>query len=105
MTDGGSPPPVERLEATIRGRVQGVGYRYFVVRRALELDVTGWVANGADGSVRCVAEGTPAALEALEAQLRDGPTGALVDAVDVVRMPGTGQFARFEIRSGAHSGD
>lgn len=105
MTDGGSPASVERLEATIRGRVQGVGFRYFVVRRALELGLSGWVANGADGSVRCVAEGTPASLDALEAHLRDGPTGALVDAVDVVRMPGTGRFARFEIRSGAHSGD
>jgi acylphosphatase len=105
VTGGASPASVERLEATIRGRVQGVGFRYFVVRRAVELGVTGWVANGADGTVRCVAEGRPAALDALEAQLHDGPTGALIDAVDAVRMPATGRFAGFEVRSGSHGGD
>jgi acylphosphatase len=97
--------PLGRLEATVRGRVQGVGFRYFVVRRALELDLVGWVANEADGSVVCVAEGPPAALDALEAALHGGPTGAIVDAVDAVRMPGTGRFDRFRVRSGAHSGD
>ena len=106
MTDaqpgGGS---VGRLEATVRGRVQGVGFRYFVVRRALELGLVGWVANTADGSVRCVAEGTPRALDVLEADLRSGPVGAIVDAVDAVRMSGTGRFDRFAVRSGAHSGD
>ena len=96
---------VGRLEATVRGRVQGVGFRYFVVRRALELGLVGWVANEADGSVRCVAEGPPAALDTLEAALRGGPTGAIVDAVDAVRMTGTGRFDRFRVRSSAHSGD
>ncbi|MEA2606950.1 MAG: acylphosphatase [Chloroflexota bacterium] len=97
--------PVGRLEATVRGRVQGVGFRYFVVRQALALDLVGWVANEADGSVRCVAEGPPAALDALEAALRGGPTGAIIDAVDAVRMTGTGRLDRFRIRSSAHSGD
>jgi acylphosphatase len=94
-----------RLEATVRGRVQGVGFRYFVVRRALELDLVGWVANAPDGSVQCVAEGSPAALDALEATLRMGPLGAMVEAVDAVRMTGTGRLDRFRIRSGAHGGD
>ena len=97
--------PLPRLEATVRGRVQGVGFRYFIVRRALELGLVGWVANDADGSVRCVAEGPPPALDALEATLRIGPLGAVVDAVDVVRMAGTGRLDRFRIRSGAHGGD
>lgn len=97
--------PDGRLEATIRGRVQGVGFRYFVVRRAMDLAVVGWVANTADGSVHCVAEGPSAALDALEVDLRVGPTGAIVDAVDAVRMAATGRFYRFAIRSGAHSGD
>lgn len=97
--------PGGRLEATVRGRVQGVGFRYFVVRRARELGVDGWVANSADGSVRCVAEGSPDALDALEGTLRTGPLGAVVDAVDVVRMTATGRLERFTIRSGAHSGD
>jgi len=89
----------------VRGRVQGVGFRYFVVRRALELDLVGWVANAPDGSVQCVAEGSPAALDALEATLRMGPLGAMVEAVDTVRMTGTGRLDRFRIRSGAHGGD
>ena len=54
-----------RLEATARGRVQGVGFRYFVLRRGMELGLTGWVANESDGSVRCVAEGPRSDLEAL----------------------------------------
>lgn len=96
---------VGRLEATVRGRVQGVGFRYFVVRRAMELDVVGWVANTADGSVQLVAEGPLDALDDLEAGLRAGPIGAVVDAVDAVRMTATGRFDRFAIRSGAHPGD
>ena len=94
-----------RLEATVRGRVQGVGFRSFVVRRAMELGLVGWVANTADGSVRCVAEGPSPALDVLEADLRAGPIGAIVDGVDAVRMAGTGRFDRFAVRSGAHSGD
>ncbi len=102
---GGDADVATRLEATIRGRVQGVGFRYFVVRRAMELGLVGWVANTPDGSVRCVAEGSTATLETLETALRAGPIGAVVDAVDVVRMPATGRFDRFAIRSGAHPGD
>ena len=94
-----------RLEATIRGRVQGVGFRYFVIRRATELHLTGWVANAADGSVRVVAEGDTAGLDELEGHLRAGPTGSIIDAVDAVRMPATGRLSRFAIRSGAHTGD
>ena len=95
----------ERLEATIRGRVQGVGFRYFAVRAAMELGLVGWVANVADGRVKSVAEGPPDALDAFEVALGDGPIGAIVDAVDAVRMPATGAFDRFAVRSGAHPGD
>jgi acylphosphatase len=94
-----------RLEATVRGRVQGVGFRYFVVRRATERGLTGWVANEADGSVRCVAEGAPDAIDALEDILRRGPMGAIVEGVSAVRMPATGEFAGFSVRSGGHRGD
>jgi acylphosphatase len=96
---------IARLEATVRGRVQGVGFRYWVVRRASELGLRGWVANELDGSVRCVAEGPPDALDHLESMLRAGPTGAIVEDVQVVRMPGTGSFAGFTVRSAGHRGD
>ena len=51
-------PVQERLDATVRGRVQGVGFRYMVLEEAHRLGLAGWVANEPDGSVRCVAEGT-----------------------------------------------
>ena len=95
----------ERLEATVRGRVQGVGYRYFVLRIVGRRGLTGWVANQPDGSVRCVIEGPSDDLDTIEGQLRDGPPGAVVDAVDAVRMPATGRFDGFEVRSGGHTGD
>ena len=94
-----------RLEATVRGRVQGVGFRYWILRRATELRLRGWVANELDGSVRCVAEGPSTDLDVLEDVLRRGPTGAIVESVQVVHMPATGQFGGFEVRPGGHRGD
>jgi acylphosphatase len=94
-----------RLEAVVRGRVQGVGFRYWVVRRAAGLGLTGWVANELDGSVRCVAEGDAAALDDLVELLRAGPVGAVVDDVQAVRMPATRAFSGFEVRSSGHWGD
>ena len=105
MTDEERAFRLERLEATVRGRVQGVGFRYFAVRRALELGLVGWVANAADGSVQIVAEGSPDSLDTFEAAIGKGPLGAVIEVVDSVRMAGTGRFERFGIRSGAHSGD
>jgi acylphosphatase len=95
----------ERLDATVYGRVQGVGFRYHIVMRAMALDLTGWVANGADGSVRCVAEGPRPALEALLHTLETGPAGASIDRVATQWGRASGSFASFEVRSGAHGGD
>ena len=103
-----TPPGADgriRLEATVRGRVQGVGFRYYVVRRAADLGLSGWVANEPDGSVRCVAEGPNDGIDRLEEILRRGPMGSIVEGVSVVRMPATGQFAGFSVRSGGHRGD
>lgn len=96
---------VVRLEATVRGRVQGVGFRYHVLRTARILGLTGWVTNERDGSVRTVAEGSEAAIDRFHDALRAGPPGALVDDVLAVRMPGTGTFDGFTIKSRGHSGD
>jgi acylphosphatase len=70
------------LHLVIRGRVQGVGFRYFVVHRAATLGLGGWVRNRQDGAVEVEAEGPRVALEALLAAVRRGPTGARVTAVD-----------------------
>lgn len=94
-----------RLEASVRGRVQGVGFRYFVLRLANDLDLTGWVSNEYDGSVRTVAEGPEAAIDRFEAALREGPVGAFVEQVAAVRMPAGGTFIGFSVRSAGHRGD
>ena len=65
----------------VEGRVQGVGYRYYVLRQADAIGVTGFAANRADGSVEVVAEGSEAALADLEARLREGPAFAEVTSV------------------------
>jgi acylphosphatase len=95
----------ERLDATVHGRVQGVGFRYYVIQRAMDLDLTGWVANEPDGSVRCLAEGRRAALDALVDALERGPAGAIVERVSTDWGPATGRFTSFEVRSRDHRGD
>ena len=88
----------ERLTARITGRVQGVGFRWFVVREAERLGLVGWVMNADDEmTVEVVAEGDSAALADLERLLRNGPRGARVDTVEVARGPASGEFRRFGI--------
>lgn len=87
------------------GRVQGVGYRYFVVREATVLAVDGWVRNELDGAVRCVAEGPGPALEGLLDRLREGPPGARIDGVAVTWRPPLGERGGMQVRSGWHPGD
>jgi acylphosphatase len=94
-----------RLDAVVHGRVQGVGFRMFVVGVARDQGLTGWVANESSGRVRCVAEGTRAGVEQLLEALRVGPVGALVDRVEASWTLPTAEFSRFEVRSGWHSGD
>jgi acylphosphatase len=66
----------------VSGRVQGVGYRYFVMRAAESLGITGFVRNLVDGRVEVVAEGPEELLAELEQQLRQGPAFAAVSSVD-----------------------
>ena len=66
---------------TIRGRVQGVGYRYFVEREAQLRNLEGWVRNRRDGSVEAVFSGPADAITAMIAACRRGPSSARVDAV------------------------
>jgi acylphosphatase len=96
---------VARFEATVHGHVQGVGFRYFVRRRASNLGLMGWVANEPDGTVRCVAEGPASVLDELLAALDAGPPGARVSRVDAVRGEATGRFDGFRVRATGHSGD
>jgi len=88
----------ERLAATVTGRVQGVGFRWWVRSLALDLRLTGWVMNADDErSVEIVAEGSAEALDKLERLLRQGPPGARVEAVTAHRGPPSGEFDGFGI--------
>lgn len=68
----------------IRGRVQGVGFRWAMVDAATRLGLRGWVRNRRDGSVEALVVGTAEAVEAIAAWARRGPSGAVVTRVDVL---------------------
>ena len=72
----------QALRFVVRGRVQGVGFRWFVEREAHVLGVSGWVRNNADGSVEVLAQGTRDQLLGLRSRLRQGPRAARVDDVE-----------------------
>jgi len=81
----------------IRGRVQGVGYRYFVMREASALGVSGFARNLPDGSVEVVAEAADDVLGRFEDRLRQGPSFATVSALDRSAIPARGDQG-FHIR-------
>ena len=70
------------LHVAVRGRVQGVGFRWFVRERARALRLRGWVRNLDDGGVEVVADGTADAIAVLREALQRGPSGAHVHALD-----------------------
>lgn len=102
---GGAGSERERLEATVRGLVQGVGFRWYVVRVAQDLGLDGWVSNAPDGSVLVIAEGRPRVLDLLLEAIQEGPPAAAVSQVQVRRGPPAGIPGGFIIRAGAHRGD
>ena len=86
------------MTARVTGRVQGVGFRWWVRRQAVALNLTGWVMNADDErSVELVAEGEPAALDELERSVRIGPSGSRVESVRAERGPASGEFDHFGI--------
>jgi acylphosphatase len=87
----------EQLHAIMHGRVQGVSFRYYTVRQATALGLTGWVGNLPDGTVETVAEGTRQQLESLLEWLHHGPSGAHVESVNAKWRPATGQFRDFSV--------
>lgn len=76
-TDPGTP--VRTVAAVIRGRVQGVGYRYWTRERAERLGLSGHVRNRPDGAVEAVFSGTPEAVATMLEACRQGPPGARVE--------------------------
>ena len=82
----------------VRGRVQGVGFRFFAVDSAQREGVTGYATNWHDGRVEIVTEGETEAVDRFERSMRQGPRGARIDDVETeVLTPGQ-RFVGFEIR-------
>jgi acylphosphatase len=81
----------------IKGRVQGVGFRYFAIRAARACGVTGTVRNLADGSVETIAEGSPTALADFRQELARGPSYGHVTAVNEIELPATGRYTTFDV--------
>ena len=82
---------------TIRGVVQGVGFRYFAMRWAEKLRLNGWARNNWDDSVETEVEGERSAVEEYIAQMKIGPRSAHVTAVDVDYRPYEGNYKNFDI--------
>jgi acylphosphatase len=87
----------EARRFVVRGRVQGVGFRWFVEREAHILGISGWVRNNVDGTVEVLAQGTSDQLSGLHARLRQGPRAARVDSVDASEVRPSANISSFRI--------
>jgi acylphosphatase len=81
----------------VRGRVQGVGFRWFVEREAYILGIAGWVRNNADGSVEVLAQGSRDQLLGLRSRLQQGPRAARVDDVEELEAKPAASLSVFRI--------
>src|ERR1700676_5662882 len=82
----------------VRGRGQGVGFRWFVEREAQILGIAGWVRNNPDGSVEVLAIGTPEHLAELRSRLQEGPRAARVDDVEEFGAEPVAGLNSFQVR-------
>jgi acylphosphatase len=89
---------IEELHATVRGYVQGVGFRYFVVQKALALGLRGYARNESNGDVEVLAQGTRPTLERLLTLLRQGPGSAEVDEVQTSWRTPSEYISGFHVR-------
>ena len=85
------------MHAVVHGDVQGVGFRYYVQRKAQQLGLRGWVRNNDDGTVELVAEGERDKLEDLRRAVEAGPRMSRVDRLDVQWSSATGTLGGFDL--------
>jgi acylphosphatase len=83
----------------IKGRVQGVGYRYFAVREARKRNLVGWTRNLPDGQVEVLVEGERDAVEEFKHLLSQGPRTSMVESVGNQTVEPTGSFTEFNVRT------
>ncbi|HET8674944.1 MAG TPA: acylphosphatase [Blastocatellia bacterium] len=81
----------------VKGDVQGVGFRWFTLRAARRLGVTGTVRNLPDGTVEAIAEGSADAIDSFRREIERGPSHAQVTSVDVTELPATGRYREFDV--------
>jgi acylphosphatase len=86
-----------RMSVIVHGRVQGVAFRHYTCRRALELGVNGWVRNLPDGAVEGLFEGDDGAVADLVEWCRSGPPAARVERLDINTGTYSGEFESFAI--------
>ena len=86
------------VQGLVTGRVQGVGFRYFVMRHAQAAGVTGFARNLPDGRVEFLLQGEPAAVETVLTQIHQGPSYSRVDAVELVESNSNDTHSDFLIR-------
>jgi acylphosphatase len=98
MASAKEQPSVQARGFLVRGRVQGVGFRWFVEREAHILQVTGWVRNNHDGTVEVLAMGTADQLGALRSRLQQGPRAARVDSVEELPAEPVAGLTSFQVR-------
>ena len=93
-------PIVEKnftVNIKITGKVQGVGFRFFVQQQAQELDINGWVSNKSNGDVEALAQGKKADVEQFIVKVKEGPSFSRVDNVNLEWMNKGEQYFGFEI--------
>ena len=98
MSQNDEKNSIEELHAIVHGYVQGVGFRYFVVQKALALGLHGYARNESNGDVEVLAQGTRSALERLVTLLRQGPSAAEVDEVQTNWQAPTEYVSGFHVR-------
>jgi len=88
---------IQRVEIIVTGFVQGVGFRYFVYRKATELNLIGYCKNLPSGEVLTIAEGLRHDLEELVKYVKVGPMGAHVSRFTTEWLPATDEFNKFDV--------
>src|ERR1700749_4221342 len=98
MVSAPDQPAIFARRFLVRGRVQGVGFRWFVEREAHILQIAGWVRNNPDGSVEALAMGTSEQLANLRLRLQEGPPPARVDDVEESEAEPVAGLHSFQVR-------
>lgn len=89
---------MKQYEIIVSGRVQGVGYRYFVHQKAIEMGLNGWVRNHVDGSVIVMVQGEDPVINTFIDFLQIGPVRARVDRITKIKMDILSEFDSFRVK-------